>query len=324
MSFRRFFFVRLGWAVFGLWLAATLVFLITRVLVSPADLCKAAQDADGLRCYRAVVEQQGLDEPVHERYLHFVWRLVAHQSPGHSLWNGGADAGKAARHALPATASVVTGALVLALALAAAAGIGWSRVGRKWEHVIRLPIYLAVGLSPIFLGLWLSVYAGVKWGLVPPVGYCDYFDPSADAGCGGPRDWVSHLVLPVVTLSLYFAGIYTRVVRAGAADIRAAPGMKERRELSRRFVLVLARIVGRDFGWTIGVAALVEITFGIPGLGRVAILSVNNADLVLLEAVVLYAAFLAIAVHFVVDVVVGALDPDLRAEWPVAGMPKRT
>jgi hypothetical protein len=35
MSFRRFFFVRLGWAVFGLWLAVTLVFLITRVLVSP-------------------------------------------------------------------------------------------------------------------------------------------------------------------------------------------------------------------------------------------------------------------------------------------------
>jgi peptide/nickel transport system permease protein len=322
MSFRRFFFVRLGWAVFGLWLAVTLVFLITRVLVSPADLCKAMQGADGLRCYRAVVEQQGLDQPVHERYLHFVWRLVAHQSPGYSFWNGGIDAGKVARHALPATASLVTGALILALALAVAAGIAWSRAGPKWEHVIRLPIYLAVGLSPVFLALWLSFYLGVRWRLVPTVGYCDFFSPSAGASCGGPRDWLSHLVLPVSTLSLFFAGIYARVVRAGVANIRAVPGKKERRELSRRFALVLARVVGRDFGWTIGAAALVEITFGIPGLGRVAILSVNNADLVLLEAVLLFAAFLAIAVHFVVDVIVGALDSDLRAEWPVAGMPR--
>lgn len=322
MSFRRFFLVRLGWALFGLWLAVTIVFLITRVLVSPADLCKGVQDSDALRCSRAVVEQQGLDEPVHERYLHFVWRLVVHQSSGRSHWNGGFESGNVARDALPATASVVAGALLLALALAAAAGIAWTRAAPKWERLIRLPIYLAVGLSPIFLALWLSAYVGLEWGLLPTGGYCDFFNPPADAGCGGPRDWLSHLVLPVFTLSLYFAGIYTRVVRAGVANIRAVPSTKDRRELNRRFVLVLARVVGRDFGWTIGVAVLVETAFGIPGLGRAAVLSMHGADLALLEAAVLYAAFLAIAVHFVVDVIVGALDRDLRAEWPVAGMPR--
>lgn len=324
MSFRDFFVVRLAWAMFGLWLAATVVFVITRVLLSPADLCKDMQDADSLRCYRTVVEQQRLDEPVQERYLHFMWSLVGHQSPGHSLWNGGPDSGRVARNALPATASVVSGALVLALALAAAAGIGWSRVARKWDRLIRLPIYVAVGLSPVVLGLWLSFHVGFRWGLTPVLGYCDFFNPPADVGCGGARDWLSHLVLPVVTLSLYFAAIYTRFVRAGIDDIRAGRDAKERRDLSRRFVLVVARMIGRDFGWALGLAILAESLFAIPGLGRAALVSVTNSDLVLLEAVVLYAAFLGIAVHFVVDVIVGALDPDLRAEWPVAGMPKPT
>lgn len=324
MSFRDFVVVRLAWAVFGLWLAVTLMFVITRVLVSPADLCEGMQDADALRCYRTVVEQQGLNDPVHERYLHFVWSLVAHQSPGRSLWNGGTDSGRVARNALPATASLVSGALVLALVLAAAAGIGWSRVARKWDRLIRLPIYVAMGLSPIVLGLWLSFYVGFKWHLAPIVGYCDFFNPAADAGCGGARDWLSHLVLPAATLTLFFAGIYTRIVRSGIADIRVGRGVKERRDLSRRFVLVLARVVARDFGWAMGLAALVELVFGIPGLGRTAVVSVFNADLVLLEAVVLYAAFFGIAVHFLVDVIVGALNPDLRAEWPVAGMPKPT
>ena len=189
---------------------------------------------------------------------------------------------------------------------------------------LRVPVYVAVGLSPVVLGLWLSYYVGLRWGLTPVTGYCDLVSPPADSGCGGARDWLSHLVLPAVTLGLYFAGIYTRVVRAGVADIRRAPGEKERRDRRRRFVLVMARAIGRDFGWVIGVAVFVEVLFGIPGLGRITVLSVSGADLVLLEAAVLYAAFLGIAVHFVVDLIVGALDPDLRAEWPVAGLPKPT
>ena len=39
MSFRRFFLVRLGWALLGLWLAVTIVFVITRVVVSPRETC---------------------------------------------------------------------------------------------------------------------------------------------------------------------------------------------------------------------------------------------------------------------------------------------
>jgi ABC-type dipeptide/oligopeptide/nickel transport system permease component len=321
VSFRRFFLVRLGWALIGVLLAVTIVFVTTRVLVSPAEACRWS--ADRGRCHRALVEELDLDDPVPERYLQFVWRLVAHGSPGGSSLITGADAGHVARQALPVTVALVSGALVLALALGAAAGIGWSRLAARWDRLIRLPIYLVVGLAPFFLGLLLS-YAAFKWKVTPVTGYCDLFNPPADQGCGGARDWLSHLVLPVVTLSLFPAAIYTRIVHAGVADVRATQGKKERRELGRRFLLAMARVVGRDFGWVIGAAFLVESTFSIPGLGRTVGASNSYADPVVLEAALLYAAVLAIAVHFLVDVIVGALDSDLRAEWPVAGMPKPT
>jgi peptide/nickel transport system permease protein len=131
-------------------------------------------------------------------------------------------------------------------------------------------------------------------------------------------------VLPVVTLSLFPAAIYTRIVHAGVADVRAAQSKEKRRELSRRFRLVMARVAGRDFGWMIGAAFLVESAFAIPGLGRAADASISYSDPLILEAALLYASALAIAVHFVVDLVVGALDSDLRAQWPVAGIPKPT
>lgn len=323
MSFWRFVLVRLAWAAFGLLLAVTIVFVITRVLVSPIEICREAggERPDAFaRCYRAYTEQLDLNEPIHERYLHFLSGLVADPSGARSLATG-RDTGPIVRHALPPTAAIVGAAMVFALLLAAAAGIAWSRVARKWDRVIRLPIYLTVGLSPVFLGWLLARAVGYEWP-VPNFGGCSPSIASEGAGCGETREWLSHLVLPAVTLGLFFAGVYTRMVRTGIGDIRAISGTKERRELKRRFVLVLARVAGRDFGWAVGVAVLVESLFVIPGLGRTAVGSVSNADPFLLETVLLYAVLLAIAVHFMVDVVVAALDADLRAEWPVAGMPR--
>ena len=89
-------------------------------------------------------------------------------------------------------------------------------------------------------------------------------------------------------------------------------------------MLVLGRGVGRDFGFAIGLAVLVESIFQIPGLGRLTLTGVYAQADDLVEAAVLCAVFVAIAVHFVVDVVVGALDPGLRWEKRLRARPKRT
>jgi peptide/nickel transport system permease protein len=311
--------------LFGLWLAATVVFLMFFVLLPAPE----RNFVGGSQARPTVVEwahkEFHFGAPVQERYAYFLWRLVAHQSPGPSADPAEEarpiDSGYLAREALPATASLVAAAFVVALALSGVAGSALARV--RWRRIFNLPIYLAFGLSPIIVGLLLSYYVGHRWRLTPVAGYCDFFNPSRGAGCGGPGDWLAHLVLPAITLSLFFAAIYTRVVLASVLAVRAAKEPEQRKKLRRRLVLVLGRVVGRDFGFAVGLAIFVEYLFGIPGLGRGVLLSINRHTFIEVQAFVLYAAFLAIAVHFVVDVVVGALDPDLRAEWPVAGMPRR-
>jgi ABC-type dipeptide/oligopeptide/nickel transport system permease component len=88
-------------------------------------------------------------------------------------------------------------------------------------------------------------------------------------------------------------------------------------------VLVVMRAVGRDFGFAIGLAMLVEAVFQIPGLGRSVVTSIYAGSFVELQAYVLYPTFLALAVHFVVDVAVAALDADLRWERPAARVLKQ-
>jgi ABC-type dipeptide/oligopeptide/nickel transport system permease component len=59
------------------------------------------------------------------------------------------------------------------------------------------------------------------------------------------------------------------------------------------------------------------------GLGRLMLISYKGQALVLMQSVVLYAAFLGIAVSFLVDAIVAALDSEVRDEWRFVARPRR-
>ena len=325
MSFRRYVVVRLAWALIGLWIAVTLVFGLFNVAVEDPARAQCGGERSSPQCLEIVRKDLYLDAPLPEQYVRFIWRLIVDQTPapagiGRGEEGRGPDAGEVALHGLPATLSLVIPALLLASGVAAFAGTALSRV--HWRRLFDFPIYVAFGLSPIVLGFWLSYYLGARWAVTPIAGYCDVFRPAKDSGCGGVIDWATHLILPVIALSLYFAAVYTRIVRAFARDVRSEDRPEERRKRRRKSTLLFTRGVARDLGFAIGLAAFVEVIFQIPGLGLLAVYGVAAQSNDLVQAVVLCATFAAIAVHFVADVVVGALDPRLRWERPVARRPK--
>lgn len=330
MSFRRYFLVRFAWALIGLWIAATIVFLAFYVWgPDPARQSCGGEQASPA-CLERMQKELHSDAPVPEQYVRFLWRLVSDLSPGPTPYverEGGPPlaAGELARQAAPATLSLVVPALLLAAGVGILAGTSLARV--RWRRIFDLPIYVAFGLMPAFLGLVLLIYLGVEWDVAPTGGYCDFFNPrpleSGEAACGGAIDWATYLILPVITLSLYFAAVYTRVVRALAVQARSEKDPEEQRKRRRRSSLLFVRLVGRDFGFAIGLGMFVEQVFLIPGLGYSTIQSIYADSLLETQAYVLYATFLAISVQFVVDVAVGALDPGLRWGKPVARRPKR-
>jgi peptide/nickel transport system permease protein len=315
VSYRRFFLIRLVQAVFALWLVATLVFVMVFVfLPGPRARNLAGGEQARPSMMRRVSDELHLGAPLHEQYASYMWRLVAHRSAGTAsvayAAPSGPDTGAIARRSIPPTLSVVILTLALSLGVGGLAGFALAR--KPWRRVYGLPIYVAVGLLPAWVGLELAYYLGFRWHVVPLGNYCDFFAPGQGL-CGGPVNWIKHLILPVVTLSLAFAAVYTRMIRAELM-----------RGGSRRgSLLFFARVAAFDFGALIGLATYVELVFQIPGLGRLALISYQAQDLVLMQSVVLYAAFLGIAASFLVDAVVAALDPDLRAEWNFVARPRR-
>lgn len=309
MSYGRFFAERLAWAVFALWLGLTVVFVIFFIVPSdPLRLIVGPQAPP--EAYERAEEFFEYDKSYPEQYWAFFERVIRNGSPGRSFATN-QDSGEIARRATPVTLSLLGAALVAWLGLAIPAGLlsaWWNK-----RRIGRVPLYLAIGVAPMVIGLWTSYLLGYRLGVLPIGGYCDFFDPRTE--CGGAADWAKTLVLPGLTLGIFFAAIYARVI----ARVARIPG----EGLRKRKALVIARMLGRDFGYALGAAAMVEAIFGLPGLGATVVYSAGGFDAAVTEAAIIYALVLGIAWHFLVDALVGALDSDLRAEWPVAAVTGR-
>lgn len=137
-------------------------------------------------------------------------------------------------------------------------------------------------------------------------------------------DIARHLVLPAVSLSLFYLALYTRLMRASMLEqagmdyvtTARAKGLTERRitlrHVLRNALLPVVTMAGVQVGSMIGGSVIVESVFGWPGLGLLAFDALFSRDLNLLLGIFFLSACLVIAVNLVVDVVYSFLDPRIE------------
>lgn len=181
-----------------------------------------------------------------------------------------------------------------------------------------------VGISLIFFafptfftGLFLYKFVAIKWQVVPIPEYVSIVD-------GGVFTWLAGLLLPSLTLALFYMAGYVRMTRAfvleslGEDYLRTAraKGLAPRRVLvkhSMRAALTpLVTMAGLDLAGLIGGAIITETVFNYDGLGKLALTSAQNYDLPLTVGIVLLLAAFVIVANIVVDVLYAFIDPRVR------------
>src|SRR3954451_5039109 len=137
-------------------------------------------------------------------------------------------------------------------------------------------------------------------------------------------DIARHLVLPGLSLALFFVAIYTRMTRASMLEIRDldyirtahAKGLSENRityvHVLRNAVLPVVTVAGMQIGSLLGGSVLVETVFGWPGLGRLAFEAVVQRDANLLLGILFMSSLLVIVVNIAIDLLYAALDPRIE------------
>ncbi|GAA1801257.1 ABC transporter permease [Actinomadura chokoriensis] len=218
----------------------------------------------------------------------------------------------------PATASLALGAAVIWLIGGISTGvISALRRGTLWDRTAMIIALSGVSLPIYFTGLVSLALFSYTLKIFPGGG--SYLGITQD-----PVMWFQSLVLPWVTLAFLYAAMYARLTRAGMLEtmnedyIRTAraKGLPEKTVVTkhalRASLTPILTIFGLDLGLLLGGAVLTENTFGIPGLGQLAISSINGGDLPMVLGITLITATSIVGINLIVDLLYAVVDPRVR------------
>ncbi len=303
--------------LFGISVLVFLIFFATPGADPAARLAGRGASAETLA---AVRHEYGLDRPLPVQYAVLMRRLFLSQDLP-SFVNRGQLVVPAVLRAAPVTLALAGGAAALWLAAGLAIGlVAAARVGSGMDRAVTMLGLVGVSVPVFWLGEVVNLVTQSRlhdpwFAWVPPLGL-------RAAGWG---EWLRGMVLPWTTLALLYAGVYGRLLRASLVDayrqdyIRTAraKGIGEARVMLRHalrnaLVPVLA-LFGLDIGALIGGGTLLtEVVFGLHGVGKLTYDALQNLDLSMVMAAVLYAAFFVVLANAAVDALQAALDPRRR------------
>ena len=184
------------------------------------------------------------------------------------------------------------------------------------DKLASITAVLGVSVPHYWLGMVLVIVFAV---LLPWL-------PSSGAGPGSSADWtwtweyIRHMVLPALTMSVIPMGIIARTVRALVADILAqefvvglrAKGLTDFgvfQHVVKNAAPTALAVMGLQLGYLLGGSILIETVFSWPGAGFLLNSAIFQRDLPLLQGTILVLAMFFVVLNLLVDVVQGALDP---------------
>jgi ABC-type dipeptide/oligopeptide/nickel transport system permease component len=304
-------FKRLLYTLPVLWLVVTIVFLLIHLvpgdpIVQMLGEGATASDISALR------HTYGFDAPLGVQYTRYLTGVV-HADFGQSL-----RLRESVLHLIaqryPYTLALSVAALAIGLLLAIPAGV-WSATHRdRWQDRATGVVSL-VGLSfPNFaLGPILILLFSIQLGWLPV------------SGSGTGWSFVTHLVLPAVTLGSGLAALLTRMVRTAMLEelsqdyIRTAraKGLPERtivyKHALRNALIPILTVVGLQFGSLLAGAIVTETIFSLPGIGRLTVSAISNRDYALVQGCILAIGLTYVGVNLLTDLLYTVANPRMRA-----------
>ncbi|MEM1300911.1 MAG: ABC transporter permease [Pseudomonadota bacterium] len=243
------------------------------------------------------------------------------------------DLGYSFRHEMPvselifdrlfATLLLMVSTICLAVGFGILLGLIAATGLNTWRDTAISIFALITYATPLFwVGLMLIVVFSLGLGWFPTSGMENF--AMFHEGWDRVFDIAHHLVLPTITLSLFYLALYTRLMRASMLEqygqdyvvTARAKGVTERRivfvHVLRNALLPVVTMAGVQVGALIGGSVIVESVFAWPGLGMLAFEALFARDLNLLLGIFLLSALLVVAVNLVVDIVYSSLDPRIE------------
>ena len=190
---------------------------------------------------------------------------------------------------------------------------------RLTDSIVSILALLAYATPQFWLGLMLIVLFSITLGILPSGGMMTI---ATNMSTGAQAlDIARHLLLPTLTLGLFYMAIYARLMRNAMLEVYTqefittarAKGLSEARvglvHAASNALLPVVTLAGVQIGHLLGGSILVETVFGWPGLGRLVFDALLQRDLNLLLGILFVSSVLVVLINLAVDLLYGFLDP---------------
>jgi peptide/nickel transport system permease protein len=263
----------------------------------------------------------GLDQPLYVQYLDYLKNVVS------------LDLGYSFREGMPVrdlilqrlgpTLLLMGTTIVLSVGIGILLGLVAAGRPNSWRDNLISVFALVSYATPLFwVGLMLIVLFALHLGWLPTSGMTNI--AAFYTGWQKAGDVARHLILPAITLSLFYMALYVRLMRSSMLEqsgmdyvvTARSKGLTERaityRHVLRNASLPIVTMAGVQIGNLLGGSVVVETVFGWPGIGLLAFRALFARDLNLLLGIFFVAACLVVIVNILVDVIYSLLDPRIR------------
>ncbi len=306
---------RLLLAIPVLWGVTLLTFVVMNLLPGNAAqeiLGPSATPAE----VRALEIRLHLNEPFWVRYGHWLGGTLS-GNLGSSFTSGQPVTSILAQR-LPVTLELLLYGFLISVCVAVpVAVLAARRPGGAADRLSMVTSMAGLSIAPYVLALVLVYIFAVRLRVLPAIG----FVPVSQSLGGNLRS----LTLPAVSLGLPLACFYTRLLRSDLVEqmqgedyvvtARAkgiGPWQVLTRHALRNSLFGLVTVIGLNLGTLVGAAVIIEQIFSLPGIGQVLLQSIDNRDVIVVEAVVLVFALIVVLASLAVDLLYAILDPRIR------------
>jgi len=292
------------------------IFLMLRLLPGDVvDLMTAGQEQATDESKRKLREAFGLADPLPLQYIKWLLGLLR-GDPGKSL-RSGQPISEALGQALPITLELTLLAVLLATTLAIPLGVlSASRRDSKADFGGRVAGLIGLSIPSFWLATLTLLFTSVVFSWVPPV---SWVSPTTD-----PLGNLEQMLLPAAALAVQLMAIEMRMTRTTMLEVLGqdyvrtarAKGATEQlvtyRHALRNALIPVISVIGFQIGTLMGGSAIIEVIFGLNGIGATLIQAIFNRDYPMVQAAALFLATVFVVINTSVDLLYGYLDPHIK------------